>query len=383
MASAILPGATLGILGGGQLGRMTALAARTLGYAVHCLDPDPDCPARPVVERCITARFDDDFAAADLARHCSVVTLEIEQVSLASLDAALRYAPVRPSASVLSTIQDRGRQKQWLADNGFPLGPWRRVDSPEALTAALGTLGWGAFVKRCTGGYDGRGQAQLRDPSEAEAVWALLGSSPCVVEQGLTLERELSVLVARSPSGEIAVYPPALNHHEQRVLAWSVLPGALPPAVQREAEAIARGVADALRVEGILVIELFLTADGRLLVNELAPRPHNSFHSTELACATSQFEQLVRAACDLPLGSTEVLRPAAIANLLGDLWMGESPPRFAAALAIPGVRLHLYGKRSPRAGRKMGHLSAVGATPDEALRTVTRAWDALAGRPRA
>lgn len=375
--TAILPGATIGILGGGQLGRLTAMAARSLGYHIHVLDPDERCAARFVVERCLTARFDDDFAAADLARHCAVVTLEIEQVSIASLDAARRYAPVRPSAAVLAVIQDRARQKQWLADHGFALGPWRVVRGPGSLAEAIAALGPRCFVKACTGGYDGRGQAIASDPAEAEAIYTDLGSGPCVVEQALELQCELSVLVARRPSGEVAVYPPAVNHHAERILAWSVLPGDLDPRITREAMDVARGVAEDLGVEGLLVVELFLCADGALRVNELAPRPHNSFHATEVTALTSQFEQAVRAVCDLPLGSTEVLRPAAIANLLGDLWIGDRPPRIEAALALPGVRVHLYGKRVARPGRKMGHLSAVGATPAEAVALVQAAYARL------
>lgn len=379
--SKILPGATIGILGGGQLGRMTAMAARALGYHIHTLDPDPSCAARFVVERCLTAAFDDDFAAADLARHCAVVTLEIESVSLASLDAARRYAPVRPSREVLAVIQDRAMQKSWLVAHGFPLGPWRTVERVEDLASASRALGPDAFVKRVHGGYDGRGQARLPSAAEASAVWAGLGESACVVERALDIAAELSVLVARSPSGETAVYPAALNHHEERILAWSVLPGPVPPAVARQAEEIAREIAQGLKVEGLLVVELFLTRGGELFVNELAPRPHNSFHATEVACLTSQFEQCVRAVCDLPLGSTEVVRPVAIRNLLGDLWLGDQPPRFDAALALPGVRVHLYGKRVARAGRKMGHLSAVGSDPEDAVARVKAAYDLLRPAP--
>jgi 5-(carboxyamino)imidazole ribonucleotide synthase len=374
----ILPGATLGILGGGQLGRMTAMAARGLGFHIHALDPDPSCAARFVVERCITAAFDDDFAAADLARHCAVVTLEIESVSLASLDAARRYAPVRPGREVLEVIQNRTRQKSWLAQRGYPLGPWRAVTTAEELADASRTLGAQCFVKHNTGGYDGRGQARLAGPADADAVWASLGASPCVIERALEITSELSVLVARSPSGETAVYPAALNHHEERILAWSVLPGPVAPGHSRKAEELARQIAQDLGVEGLLVVELFVTRDGELFVNELAPRPHNSFHATEVACLTSQFEQHVRAVCDLPLGSVEVVRPVAIRNLLGDLWLGEAPPRFDEALALPGVRVHLYGKRVARPGRKMGHLSAVGATPADAVALVETAYARLA-----
>ncbi|EYF00374.1 5-(carboxyamino)imidazole ribonucleotide synthase [Chondromyces apiculatus] len=380
MSRPILPGKTIGILGGGQLGRMTALAARTLGYQVHALDPDPDCAARPVLDRLVTAPFDDVEAAVDLAKGCDVVTLEIETIAVAAIEAAARVAPVRPSAQILGMVQDRGVQKGWLAGNGFPVGPFREVGSAAELAAAAAAMGPACFIKACRGGYDGRGQGQLMDLAGAEGVWAQLGGDRAVVEAALDLEAELSVLVARTPSGKLAVYPPALNHHRDRILEWSLLPGPIPATVTGQAVQIALDLAVGLAIEGLLVVEMFLRRDGRLLVNELAPRPHNSYHASEVACATSQFEQAVRAACDLPLGSVEIVRPAAIVNLLGDLWMRDAPPPFEAALEIPGVRLHLYGKRVARPGRKMGHLSATGRTPEEALAAAKLAMARLGGR---
>lgn len=373
--AAILPGATLGILGGGQLGRMTAMAARSLGYRVHALDPDPSCPIRFVVDRLVTAPFDDVAAAEDLARGCDVITLEIERVGLDALAAAARYCPVRPGAHVLGVVQDRGVQRAWLARHGLPQGPWRRCGDAAELRAALAELGGDCFVKSCRDGYDGRGQFRARSADDAEAAWAAVGAAPCVAERALPLDAELSVLVARRPLGEVAVHPPSLNHHEDRVLAWSVLPAPLPDAVLDHAREIAVRVAEAVGLEGILAVELFLVG-GELYVNELAPRPHNSFHATEVACLTSQFEQLVRAACDLPLGATDVTRPAALANLLGDLW-GAGVPHFERALAVPGARLFLYGKKDARPGRKMGHLLASGETPAEAIERVCAALAAL------
>jgi len=372
----VLPGATLGILGGGQLGRMTAMSARTLGYNVEALDPDPSCAARFVVDQCHTAGFDDAEAAAVLAKGCDVVTLEIEKISLASLDAAARYAPVRPGSAVLSVIQDRGRQKEWLEGQGFPVGPWRLARTGAEAGAAVEALGGRCFVKAVSGGYDGRSQVETSSASEAPAAWAALGDETCAVEKALDLEKEISVLVARRPSGAMAVYPPSLNHHEERILEWAVMPGPIPRSLARRAEALASAIAAALGVEGLLAVEFFLQKDGSLVVNELAPRPHNTFHTTEVACVTSQFEQVVRAVCDLPLGSVEVTRPGAIVNLLGDLW-AEGEPAFGAALALPGVRLHLYGKRAARPGRKMGHLSAVASTADAAVELVLRAKEAL------
>jgi 5-(carboxyamino)imidazole ribonucleotide synthase len=371
--SVILPGATIGILGGGQLGRMTAMAARSLGYHLAVLDPDPSCAARFLVETCITAAFDDVVAARELAQRCQVATVEIEKISIEVMRAIQEIIPMRPGPGVLHVVQDRARQKDWLAERGFPVGPYRKASTEEELREAAQALGGRCYVKATRGGYDGRGQEILTGPEDTGRVWSLLGGVPVVVEKGLELDSELSVLVARRPSGEARTYAPALNHHVKGILEWSVLPGPLPHAVANQAESIARDIAAALGVEGLLVAEFFLTRAGELYVNELAPRPHNTFHSTEVACATSQFEQHTRSVCDLPLGSTELIRPAAIINLLGDLWVDDTVPPFDRALEIPGVQVHLYGKRIARPGRKMGHLSAIGATPEEALQKVQEA----------
>lgn len=378
----ISPGATIGIFGGGQLGRMTAMAARGMGYRILVLDPDPACPARFVVDGCIEAGWDDSREAANLARGCDVVTLEIEQISVASMEAAASFAPVRPGGALLAIIQDRIEQKNWLRRNGFPIGEYRAVRSPDELRKAIRELGGRCFCKSARGGYDGRGQGKVGFAAgadlEAEVLGALeaLGEGPGVVEEAVELEREISVLVARSPRGEVKVYPVAGNHHEQQILAWSVLPAPISDRLRNEAQGIAREIADTFQLEGVLAVEMFVTVSGTLLVNELAPRPHNSYHASERACVTSQFEQLVRAVCDLPLGITDVIQPAAIANLLGDLWLKDghpTEPKFDEALTVPGVRLHLYEKLRPRQGRKMGHLSAVGATADEAVERVLRA----------
>jgi 5-(carboxyamino)imidazole ribonucleotide synthase len=403
----LLPGATIGIFGGGQLGRLTAMAARSMGYRIHVLDPDPGCPARFVVDQCVEAGWDDAREAARLARGCDVVTLEIEQISLASMNSAASFVPVRPSESVLEVIQNRIEQKDWLRRNHFPVGDYRAVYSLSDLRAAIPALGGRCFCKSATGGYDGRGQGKVGfDPAtagsdgEIQAAWEALGSGPGIVEQAIDLDREISILVARSPNGEVAVYPPAWNHHENQILAWSVIPAPLPDTLAAEATQLAQAIADTFLLEGILAVELFVTKDGRLLVNELAPRPHNSYHASERACVTSQFEQLVRAVCNLPLGLTTVVQPCAIANLLGDLWLtpagneerrteNEQPtttnnklatpriPHFDRALAVPGVRLHLYEKLRPRKGRKMGHLSAVAPTPEEAVTLVLKAKSLL------
>jgi 5-(carboxyamino)imidazole ribonucleotide synthase len=376
--SAILPGATIGILGGGQLGRMTAMAARSLGYRVQVMDPDPSCPARFIVDACFEGAWDDAKAAANLARGCDVVTLEIEQLSLDTLRAAQRHAPVRPGEALLAIIQDRIAQKEWLASHQFPVGPFRAVRSLDTMHAALDAFGHDCFVKSARGGYDGRSQLRItpRGGESAELAWRALGQRPSIAEQAIALDREISVLVARTPSGALKSFPSATNHHENQILAWSVIPSSIPPAMEAEAQRLACSLAEKLSLEGILAVEMFVTQDGKLLINELAPRPHNSYHASERSCVVSQFEQHVRAVCDLPLGDTAVIRPAAIVNLLGDVW-AEGEPRFDRALEVDSVRLHLYEKHTPRPGRKMGHLSAIGDTPEEAVKRVLEAKERL------
>lgn len=347
------------------------MAARSLGYRIHVMDPDPSCPARFVVDACFEGTWDDAKAAADLARGCDVVTLEIEQLSLDCLRAARRFAPVRPGEALLAMIQDRITQKEWLAGRGFPVGAFRSVRSVEEMTAALEAFGRDCFVKSARGGYDGRGQVRITPQGEDDAAsaWRALGERPCIAERAIPLDREISVLVARTPSGGIRSFPSATNHHEHQILAWSVIPSSIPAAMEAEGQTIACSLAEQLELEGILAVEMFVTPDGALLINELAPRPHNSYHASERACVTSQFEQHVRAVCDLPLGNVDVVRPAAIVNLLGDVW-AHSEPRFDRALEVDGVRLHLYEKHSPRPGRKMGHLSAIADTPEDAVKRV-------------
>jgi 5-(carboxyamino)imidazole ribonucleotide synthase len=279
----------------------------------------------------------------------------------------------------MTMIQDRILQKEWLAGQGAPLGAWAPVRTLEELESAVQTLGGRCFIKSARGGYDGRSQAKvgLGDGSVlVEAAWQSLGGRPCVAEQALDLQMEISVMVARSPSGEVKTFPSARNHHENQILVWSVIPSSIPAALEERAQGIARSIAEGLKLEGLLAVEMFVTGDGKLLVNELAPRPHNSYHGSERACDTSQFEQAIRAVCDLPLGDVKLVQPAAIANLLGDLW-AEREPRFDAALAVPGVHLHLYEKHMPRKGRKMGHLSATGTTPEEAVERVLEAASTL------
>ncbi|MGO8934707.1 MAG: 5-(carboxyamino)imidazole ribonucleotide synthase [Terracidiphilus sp.] len=373
----ILPGSLLAILGGGQLGRMTAMAARTMGFRVRVMDPEARCPASFVVDETIVGRWDDAGAARRLAAGADAVTLEIEQIGVGALREVASLAPLRPGVEPVRIIQDKTLQKTWLAENGFPVGPFRIVRSEAELHDAVTALGGRVFLKIGHGGYDGRGQARigLDSPATSGAIaeaWSAIDAQAAVAEQALELDCEISVLAARSPSGEVRVYPAARNHHENQILAWSALPAGVAPVLESRAETLAADLVTKLGIEGLLCAEIFITRNGELYINELAPRPHNSYHQSERGCVTSQFEQLVRAVCNLPLGSTELITPAAIVNLLGDVWL-KGEPNFAAALAVPGVRLHLYEKHTPRAGRKMGHLSAVGVSAEEALERVLEA----------
>ncbi len=373
----IAPGGLLAILGGGQLGRMTAMAARTMGYRVRVMDPEAACPASFIADETIVGRWDDVEAARKLATGADAVTLEIEQIGVDALLEVEKIAPLRPGVEAIRIIQDKTLQKTWLAENGFPVGPFRVVRSEEELRDAVAALGGSVFLKIGRGGYDGRGQARIGidAPVTGESVakaWQSIGAKPAVAEQALDLDYEISVMAARSPSGEVRAFRAARNHHENQILAWSVLPAGVPHALEITAEALAEALVAKLDMVGLLCAELFVTTDGQLYVNELAPRPHNSYHQSERGCVNSQFEQLVRAVCNLPLGSTELISPCAIVNLLGDMWL-SGEPNFPAALAVPGVRLHLYEKHTPRAGRKMGHLSSVGKTAEEALERVLEA----------
>ena len=373
MSGSILPGATIGFLGGGQLGRMTALAARSMGYDVQVLDPEAACATRPIASRTITAPFTDVNAAVDLAKQCDVITLEIEQIHPDVLAAAAEHAPVRPGRDPVYIIQDRIRQKEWLAAQRFPLGKFVAAKSADDIADAVREFG-PSIAKSTHGGYDGRGQARLSSPEQAAAAWQSLGGRPCVVEQRVDIDYEISVMVARRPSGDTAVYPPSRNHHTNGILTWAVAPAVISDELTARAQSLAVAIIERLDLVGLLAVECFVTREGELLVNELAPRPHNTYHHSERGFATSQFEQLVRAICDLPLGSTALHGPSAIVNLLGDVWLHETAPNIPAALDVPGTRLHLYGKAGARAGRKMGHLSAVGSSSQEALSRVLESY---------
>lgn len=376
VSSAILPGATIGFLGGGQLGRMAAMAARSMGYDIHVLDPDPECATRAVASRTITARFNDVKAAAELASQCDVVTLEIEQIHPDVLDEVANRTMLHPGRDPVFIIQDRIRQKEWLATAGFPLGDFATARSAEDMEGAIVSFG-PSIAKSTHGGYDGRGQVRLRSPDEAAAAWKALGEQKCVVEKLVDIAFEISVLVARTKDGVTAVYEPSRNHHTNGILTWAVTPAVISQTLSEKAKKLAVSVAERLDIVGLLAVECFVTREGELLINELAPRPHNTYHHSERGLATSQFEQLVRAICNLPLGDTSIHAASAIVNVLGETWLQDEPPDFERALGVKGSRLHLYGKAGARAGRKMGHISAAGNNPQDALDRVLNSYRLL------
>jgi 5-(carboxyamino)imidazole ribonucleotide synthase len=372
----ILPGAAIGVLGSGQLGRMFALAARELGYRIIIYSPDNDSPAGQIGDLEYSCGYDDLDKIREFARQVQVVTFEFENVPSASTSAAAEFAPVRPDGRVLHVTQNRLREKTFLEGNGFPVTPFRRINSLADLQAAARDLGLPAVLKTADFGYDGKGQQKISTGDPLESAWRGLQGAEGIYEAFVSFEKEISVVGARTLNGDIAAFPVFENAHADHILDVTFAPAILTPRQAKEAVDLAAGILEKLNVVGLLTVEMFLTADGRLLVNELAPRTHNSGHLTIDACATSQFEQQVRAVCGLPLGSTELRQPAAMANLLGHLW-AKGDPDWAAALEDPLVKLHLYGKTQPRTGRKMGHLTATGATTQEAVARVRQARDRL------
>jgi 5-(carboxyamino)imidazole ribonucleotide synthase len=373
---AVLPGAAVGVLGSGQLGRMFAIAARRMGYRVHTFSPDADTPTGQVADVEVIAPYDDLDAVRRFASAISVVTFEFENVPAPTAQAAAEHAPVRPKGEVLHTTQHRIREKTFLTNAGLPLTPFRTVTTSEDLARAVAELGCPSILKTADFGYDGKGQVRVTSPDQAESAWSSIGRAPAVLEAYIEFEKEVSVVAARGADGAYADWGVIENHHRNHILDISIAPGDVSEAVARRARELARAVLEALDVVGVLCVEFFVQHDGSLLINELAPRPHNSGHLTFDASVTSQFEQQLRAVCGLPLGSTELLRPAAMANLLGDVWQSHEP-NWQAALAHPDVKLHLYGKLAPRAGRKMGHLTALAPDPNVALDLVQSARKAL------
>jgi 5-(carboxyamino)imidazole ribonucleotide synthase len=372
----IAPGAALGVLGGGQLGRMFAIAARRMGYRVHTFSPQDDSPAGQIADVAVTASYEDLEALRTFARGVDVVTFEFENVPIEAIDAVEALAPVRPSGVALHTAQQRAREKTFLADRGVPTAPFAPAATLDELWEAVARVGTPAVIKTAAFGYDGKGQHKVATPADVEHIWTAIGHQEAVVEKFISLQAEVSIVAARGADGDIAAYPPFENRHRNHILDVTTVPAAITPAVAKQAAEIARTILEELQYVGVLCVEYFVSTDGELLVNELAPRPHNSGHLTFDAAVTSQFEQQVRAVCGLPLGSPEIPRPAAMANLLGDLWV-DGEPNWAAACRFTDVKLHLYGKTDPRPGRKMGHLTAVGRTVQDAQDRVIAARDAL------
>ena len=363
----ILPGATLGILGGGQLGRLFVAAAQSMGYAVVVLDPEADCPAAQVADRHIQASYTDRYALERLARECAAVTTEFENVPASALDYLSGSRPVRPSGAVLAITQDRIREKNFLQSNGFDITPFVAVEQRQALREAFKQITTPALMKLSRAGYDGKGQRWVRSLGEAEMAFDDLGGKPCVLEARVLIQTEVSVVIARGADGRVVTYPVSENIHREGILNVSIVPGRISSEMGERATQTAIRIAQLLDYRGVMAVEFFITQDGRLLVNEIAPRPHNSGHYTVDACITSQFEQQVRALCGLPLGDTTLLSPAVMVNLLGDLWRGDQAPPWDRVLSHPRAKLHLYGKREARPGRKMGHFTYLGESVEEAL----------------
>ncbi len=380
MIEPILPGATIGVLGSGQLGRMFAFAARRMGYRVHTLSPDEDTPTGQIADVEVTAPYDDLDAVSAFARRVDIVTFEFENVPAPTAEAAASCAPVRPSGAILHTTQQRIREKAFLKTAGLPMTPYREVHTRQDLDQAVADLGVPSVLKTAAFGYDGKGQFLIRSRDQLAEAWSTIGRQEAVLEAFIDFEREISVVAARGEDGQFVHYGAIENQHSRHILDLSIAPARVLADVANEAVEIARCVLERLGVVGVLCVEFFVTRDGKLMINELAPRPHNSGHLTVDACVTSQFEQQLRAVCGLPLGSTAMHRPAAMANILGDLW-SNGEPDWRAACAYPDVKLHLYGKLEPRPARKMGHLTALNQDAEEAYRTVLKARQSLTQNP--
>ena len=376
MTRVIEPPATVAVLGGGQLGRMFLQAAQRMGYRGLVLSATLDGPAAQVANETILGPPNSLSALRMVAEAASAVTVEFENVSSPGLRWLSRRMPVRPGWRTVRVSQDRLREKQFLAACGFPLAPWKSVRRESELTQAVAALGLPMILKTSASGYDGKGQVRVSRPHEATTAWDTLGRVPCVAEAVVSFAAEISVIVVRGEDGRRDAYPPCLNRHDRHILDSTVIPAPIGPRATMIARSLALGVAEALGTVGVLTVEFFLSTDGSLAINEIAPRPHNSGHATIEAAVTSQFEQQVRAACGLPIGSTELVSPAAMVNLLGDLWAAGTPRWDQALGADPGIKLHLYGKKTAKPGRKMGHLTVLDADPENALRR------ALAARRR-
>jgi 5-(carboxyamino)imidazole ribonucleotide synthase len=379
MTRQFLPGATIGLMGSGQLGRMFASAARRMGYRVNVFSPEKETPAGQFADREVTGAYEDESAVREFAKNLDLLTFEFENIPRQTVDWCAAECEVRPASSILHIAQNRLREKDFLSGAGIPVASYRAVRTVSELAAALEEIRAPAILKSAAFGYDGKGQRLIEQQHDVDELWRERPGDELILERAIDFEKEVSVIVARGPDGTMATFPVCENMHREHILDITIVPARVPANVEKSAADLARVIAEKMDLVGLLAVEMFLQRDGNLLVNEIAPRPHNSGHWTIEGCATSQFEQHVRAVCGLPLGSTEILRPSAMANLLGDLWQ-EGEPNWASALEVQGVHLHLYGKHHPRPRRKMGHLTAFAPTAEAAIETVTKARDALGRR---
>lgn len=372
----ILPGSTIGMLGGGQLGRMFTIAARTMGYEVIVLDPDTESPAGKLATDHVCANYDDQTALDYIAKTCDAVTTEFENVPASTLEALSAACPVHPGAQAVTITQDRVHEKTFLRDNGFPTAPFAVIHSLDDLQQGIKQVSTPAILKVSRFGYDGKGQFSINAASDAEDGWKVLQGEASVLEQRVPLDIEVSVVLARGLDGEVVTYPVAENVHEGGILDVSVVPARIDDALANQVIDMAKQIAAALDYVGVMAVEFFVS-NGEILVNEIAPRPHNSGHYTLDACVTDQFEQQVRAVCGLPLGDTKQLTPVVMINILGDIWHNGKSPDWNKLLDHPNIKLHLYGKREARPGRKMGHYNVVACTIDEALQLAKSTQESL------
>ncbi|MCB1025995.1 MAG: 5-(carboxyamino)imidazole ribonucleotide synthase [Acidobacteria bacterium] len=377
----INPGSIIGIFGSGQLGRMFALEARKMGFRVATFSPGADTPTGRVSDFEITSAYEDLGAVEEFAKSVNVVTFEFENIPSATIETASRFVKVHPGGEVLHITQNRLREKTFLSENGFPVAPYKHISTVEDLFRAVDEIGMPCVLKTAGFGYDGKGQSKIESTSDIESSFDKLSADECVLEGFIDFEKEVSVVCARDEKGNFAHYGVIENDHVNHILDVSFLPGDVSGTTKNDAIEIARGIAEKFDYVGTLCVEFFVMNDGSLIVNEIAPRPHNSGHLTfDASCVTSQFEQQLRAVCGIPLGSTEFFRPVAMANLLGDLW-ANGEPNWERVLEDRNLKLHLYGKDEARPGRKMGHLTAAGETIQEAVKTVKTARDHLTECP--
>jgi 5-(carboxyamino)imidazole ribonucleotide synthase len=373
----IVPEAMLGILGGGQLGRMFVQAARTMGYGVTVFDPDPHSPAAQLANRHICADFQSASDLEAFGQSCAAITTEFENIPTQTLHALAQFCPTRPDAKTLAVAQDRLLEKQFMTQHGFPVADYVAVETAEQAAQALRDMAAPALMKLRRSGYDGKGQQRVLNPEDAATAFIALGGRAAILERLIDIDTELSVIAVRSAEGKVVTFPVAQNHHDHGILSFSVVPSGISSLILDQAIAMTLAIAERLEYCGVLTVEYFVDTQGRLLVNEIAPRPHNTGHYSLDACNISQFELQVRALCDLPLPAPVLHSPAVMVNLLGDLWQNGRPPNWQRLLSDANVRLHLYGKREARPKRKMGHFTYLHSDAESALQKALQLHSSL------